>query len=58
MQAIPNVAKAHIHQQITLPTIDVNVDRLKSRQIGLTQSDVAQSMLISLSGTGQTAPDE
>jgi multidrug efflux pump subunit AcrB len=58
VQAIPGVADAHIHQQVALPTIDVNVDRLKSRQIGLTQQDVAQSMLISLSGTGQTAPNE
>ncbi|HEX4424621.1 MAG TPA: efflux RND transporter permease subunit [Terriglobales bacterium] len=58
VEAIPGVADAHIHQQISLPTIDVNVDRLKSRQIGLTQQDIAQSMLISLSGTGQTAPNE
>ena len=58
VQAIPGVADAHIHQQVALPTIDVNVDRLKSRQIGLTQQDVAQSMLISLTGTGQTAPNE
>jgi multidrug efflux pump subunit AcrB len=58
VQAIPGVADAHIHQQIALPTIDVNVDRMKSRQIGLTQQDVAQSMLISLTGTGQTAPNE
>jgi multidrug efflux pump subunit AcrB len=58
VQAIPGVADAHIHQLISSPTIDVNVDRLKSRQIGLTQQDVAQSMLISLSGTGQTAPNE
>jgi len=58
VQAIPGVADAHIHQQVATPSIDVNVDRLKSRQIGLTQQDVAQSMLISLSGTGQTAPNE
>ena len=58
VQAIPGVADAHIHQQIATPSINVNVDRLKSRQIGLTQQDVAQSMLISLSGTGQTAPNE
>lgn len=58
VQAIPGVADAHIHQQVALPTIDVNVDRLKARQIGLTQNDVAQSMLISLTGTGQTAPNE
>ena len=58
VQAIPGIADAHIHQQVAQPTIDVNVDRLKSRQIGLTQQDVAQSMLISLTGTGQTAPNE
>jgi multidrug efflux pump subunit AcrB len=58
VQAIPGVADAHIHQEIATPSIDVNVDRLKSRLIGLTQQDVAQSLLISLSGTGQTAPNE
>ena len=58
VQAVPGVADAHIHQQVANPTINVNVDRLKSRQIGLTQQDVAQSMLISLTGTGQTAPNE
>ena len=58
MQAIPGIADAHIHQQIALPALNVNVDRLKARQIGLTQQDVAQSMLISLTGTGQTAPNE
>src|ERR1700753_2912138 len=58
VQAIPGVADAHIHQQIALPTIDVNVDRMKSSQIGLTQQDVAQSMLNSLTGTSQTAPNE
>ena len=58
VQAIPGIVDAHIHQQIAQPTINVNVDRMKSRQIGLTQQDVAQSMLISLTGTGQTAPNE
>ncbi len=58
VQAIPGIADAHIHQEIALPAINVNVDRLKARQIGLTQQDVAQSMLISLTGTGQTAPNE
>ena len=38
--------------------MEVNVDRTKARQIGLTQQDVAQSTLISLTGTGQTAPNE
>ncbi len=58
VQAIPGVADAHINQQIEEPAINVDVDRLKASQIGLTQQDVAQSMLISLTGTGQTAPNE
>ncbi len=56
--AIPGAVDVHIHQQVNYPTMQVNVDRSKARQIGLTQQDVAQSTLISLTGTGQTAPNE
>ena len=35
-----------------------NVDRAKALQFGLTQRDVAQSVLISLSGSYQTAPNQ
>ena len=55
---IPGAVDVHLHQQVAYPTIDVNVDRWKARQIGLTQQDVAQSMLISLSGTSQVAPNQ
>ncbi len=58
VSAIPGAVDAHIHQQVSYPTVQVNVDRTKARQVGLTQSDVAQSTLISLTGTGQTAPNE
>jgi CzcA family heavy metal efflux pump len=56
--AIPGAVDVHIHQQVAYPTMQVNVDRSKARQIGLTQQDVSQSTLISLTGTGQTAPNE
>jgi multidrug efflux pump subunit AcrB len=56
--AIPGAVDVHIHQQVSYPTVQVDVDRNKARQIGLTQQDVAQSMLISLSGTLQTAPNQ
>jgi multidrug efflux pump subunit AcrB len=56
--AIPGAVDVHIHQQVTYPTMQVNVDRSKARQVGLTQADVANSMLISLTGTGQTAPNQ
>ncbi len=56
--AIPGTVDVHIHQQVTYPTMQVNVDRARASQVGLTQQDVAQSTLISLTGTGQTAPNE
>jgi multidrug efflux pump subunit AcrB len=56
--AIPGAVDVHLHQEVEYPTMQVNVDRTKARQIGLTQQDVAQSTLISLTGTGQTAPNE
>ena len=55
---IPGAVDVHLHQQVAYPTLDVNVDRWKARQIGLTQQDVAQSTLISLSGTSQVAPNQ
>lgn len=58
VQAIPGAVDVHIHQQISYPTVQVNVDRNKAEQIGLQQRDVANSMLISLSGSGQTAPNQ
>ena len=58
IQAIPGVVDARIHQEIAYPTLNVNVDRDKAQQLGLTQRDVATSMLVSLSGSYQTAPNQ
>jgi multidrug efflux pump subunit AcrB len=55
---VPGAVDVHIHQQVSYPTLQVNVDRIKARQVGLTQADVANSALISLTGSGQTAPNE
>jgi multidrug efflux pump subunit AcrB len=53
---IPGAADVHIHQVFNQPQLNVNVDRVKAAQLGLTQRDVTGSMLISLSGTNQVAP--
>lgn len=45
----------HIHQLLDAPQINVNVDRQRAIQLGLTQSDVANALLISLSSTAQIA---
>jgi multidrug efflux pump subunit AcrB len=55
---VPGAVDVHIHQEIGYPEVRVNVDRTKAGQVGLTQRDVANSLLISLSGTGQVAPNQ
>ncbi|HEY0480298.1 MAG TPA: efflux RND transporter permease subunit, partial [Kofleriaceae bacterium] len=54
--AIPGAADVHIHQVFSQPQINLDVDRVKAGQMGLTQRDVTSSMLISLSGNNQVAP--
>jgi multidrug efflux pump subunit AcrB len=56
--AIPGIVDAHIHQQVEYPAIQMNVDRDRAQQLGLTQADVTRDMLISLSGTAQTNPNQ
>ncbi|HWF08569.1 MAG TPA: efflux RND transporter permease subunit, partial [Bryobacteraceae bacterium] len=53
---VPGAVDVHVHQVVDYPEIRVDVDRNKAGQVGLSQSDVASSLLISLSGTGQIAP--
>ncbi|HMD47627.1 MAG TPA: efflux RND transporter permease subunit, partial [Bryobacteraceae bacterium] len=55
---IPGAADVHVHQVVNAPELRINVDRTKAGQIGLTQRDVANSMLISLAGSGQVAPNQ
>ena len=54
---IPGAADVHVHQVIAQPELDLNVDRIKASQLGLTQKDVTSSMLISLSGSATVAPN-
>jgi len=53
---IPGATDVHIHQVVDYPEIRLDVDRNKASQMGLTQRDVSNSLLISLSGTSQVAP--
>jgi multidrug efflux pump subunit AcrB len=56
--ALPGAVDTFIRQQVDYPTVRVNVDRLKANESGLTQKDVADSLLISLSSSGQVAPNQ
>jgi multidrug efflux pump subunit AcrB len=55
---IPGAVDVHVHQEVNTPAINLDIDRSRASQAGLTQRDVANSMLISLSSSGQTAPNQ
>jgi multidrug efflux pump subunit AcrB len=55
---LPGAVDVFIRQRLDYPTVDVNVDRILANEAGLTQKDVASSLLISLSASGQVAPNE
>jgi multidrug efflux pump subunit AcrB len=53
----PGAVDARIQQPFDYPSMTVNVDRTRASSIGLTQQNVAQSVLIALSGSFQTSPN-
>jgi multidrug efflux pump subunit AcrB len=54
---IPGIADVHIHQITDQPTLRLDVDRVMASEMGLSQQNVASSVLVSLSSTSQTAPN-
>jgi multidrug efflux pump subunit AcrB len=54
---IPGAADVHTHQVVDVPELMFQVDRTRAQQLGLTQKDVANSLLISLSSSTQIAPN-
>ncbi len=55
---IPGAADVHIQQVVDYPEFRLKVDRSRAEELGLSQKDVATSMLVSLSSSGQIAPNE
>jgi CzcA family heavy metal efflux pump len=53
---IPGAADVRIQQPFDYPNMTVNVDRTRAQSIGLTQKDVATSLLVALSGSFQSSP--
>ncbi len=54
---VRGAADAHIQQPFDYPNLTVNVDRTRAAATGLTQQNVAQSLLVALSGSFQTSPN-
>ncbi|MGA3294550.1 MAG: efflux RND transporter permease subunit [Candidatus Acidiferrales bacterium] len=56
LKFVPGMVNLRIQQPFNYPKLHIDVDRTKANEVGFTQRDVAQNLLIALSGSFQTAP--
>jgi CzcA family heavy metal efflux pump len=57
IRQVSGIADLRIQQVFNYPQINVDVDRTLAAEVGLTQRDVANSLLVTLSGSGQVKPN-
>jgi multidrug efflux pump subunit AcrB len=55
IREVPGIVDVNVHQLIDAPQFDVNVDRQRAQLLGLSENDVANSVLFSLSSSAQLA---
>ncbi len=56
IKVIPGVADARIQQSRQAPVFNVDVDRTRAQEVGVTTRDVTNSMVVNLAGSSQVAP--
>jgi multidrug efflux pump subunit AcrB len=56
LQRIPGVADPHVVQVLDYPGLQIDVDRLRAARLGITQRDVSNNLLTSLSSSALVAP--
>jgi multidrug efflux pump subunit AcrB len=57
MKTIPGVADAHLVQVLNYPALQIDVDRLRASKLQVSQRDVANNMLTSLSSSVLVSPN-
>jgi multidrug efflux pump subunit AcrB len=57
IRSVPGAVDVHVHQLLNQPRLDFAVDRVRTQQVGLSERDVANNVLVSLSSSFQTAPN-
>jgi multidrug efflux pump subunit AcrB len=53
---IPGAVDVHLHQVVAAPELHVNVDRAMADQLGFSQRDVANDLLVTLASSSQVQP--
>jgi multidrug efflux pump subunit AcrB len=56
LRYVPGTADLRIEQPFNEPYLNLRVERTKAEQLGFTAHDIAQNLLVSLSGSFQTSP--
>ncbi len=56
IRLIPGIADARIQQSRANPVFDVNVDRTRSQELGISTRDVTNSLVVNLAGSSQVSP--
>ena len=57
IRTVSGIADLRIQQVFNYPQLNVDVDRTLAGEVGLTQRDIANSLLVTLSGSGQVQPN-
>jgi len=56
LQRIPGIADTRIQQSLQRPQLQVDIDRTRTDELGITERDVTDSLTIALAGSSQVAP--
>jgi multidrug efflux pump subunit AcrB len=56
IRQVPGAVDVRVQQPADLPKLNFAIDRTKASEMGLSERDVANSVLLSLSGSGQVQP--
>jgi CzcA family heavy metal efflux pump len=56
VQRVPGAVDVHVQQLFSYPTLFLNIDRTRAQEVGLSQQDVANSILLTLSSSFQINP--
>jgi multidrug efflux pump subunit AcrB len=57
VRKVPGAADVHLHQEVDAPQLKLTVDRARAARYGLTQRDVANDVLVSLSSNTAVTPN-
>jgi multidrug efflux pump subunit AcrB len=56
LRDVPGIADVRLQQSVSYPQLNVQVNRTRADELGITERDVTNSMVASLAGSSQVAP--